>query len=566
MKRVLSILLIITYIFSKTPDAFAKNGMVVSSNRLASEVGVQILKDGGNAIDAAIATGFALAVVHPGAGNIGGGGFMVIKLANGLVTTIDFREVAPSLAFRDMFLDENGNIIDGKSWNTSQASGVPGSVAGFGMASEKFGILDWNKLVEPATKLAEEGFKLNNDLVQTLNHPQWKLFFSRDPETKKIFFKSDQFQINENFIQSDLAKTLNRISLIGWQEFYNGETANLIEKCMNRTGGIITKSDLKNYKAKERNAIEINYRDYLIYSMPPASSGGIAIAGILNQLENINFSDISYHSAEHIHYVSEAERRVYADRAQFLGDTDFISVPIEELCSKEYADKRWKTINSRKASKSSSIKHGDLPIYHESEETTHYSVLDKWGNAVSVTTTINGWFGNGIVVDGAGFLLNNEMDDFSSKPGTPNTYGLIGNSANAISPNKRMLSSMSPTIILNPKSDMLLIVGSPGGSTIITTTVQVIMNVIDFKMNIEDAVESPRFHHQWLPDKIQFESISSSNNIVSEFSLETIKKLKKMGHKISFRRSIGEANCILKEDSIIMGSADSRRNSSAIGY
>ncbi len=533
--------------------------MVVSSHRLASEAGLEVLQNGGNAIDAAIATGFALAVVHPGAGNIGGGGFMVIRLADGTVTTIDFRETAPTTAFKDMFLDDSLNVIPGKSWNTSWAAGIPGSVAGFGMAYEKYGSANWRDLVQSASELATNGFSLDYQNMRSLNHPYYQEYLSRDSESTKIFSKDEPYTLYQTFIQKDLGQTLKRISKKGWREFYTGKTADMIEKCMRRTDGLITKEDLQNYRSIERNPISFKYRGFEVHSMPPASSGGITIAGILNQLENIDLDSLDYHSAQHIHYVSEAERRVYADRAEYMGDMDFVPVPIERLISDEYAKNRWESVDSLIASKSEDISHGDIPFnYKESEETTHYSVVDKWGNAVSVTTTINGWYGNGIVVDGAGFLLNNEMDDFSAKPGVPNAYGLVGNTANAIEPNKRMLSSMSPTIVETPEGELFLVVGSPGGSTIITTTAQIIMNVIDFDMNLEDAVESPRFHHQWLPDIIQFES--------SGFSSETLQALETRGHGNKFRGSIGEANCIQVQDGFIYGSADSRRSSNAVGY
>ena len=365
--------------------------------------------------------------------------------------------------------------------------------------------------------------------------------------------------MNELFIQKDLGKTLDRIARFGWEEFYTGKTADMIQKCMLRTGGLISKQDLINYKPVERSPITFTYRGYNVHSMPPASSGGVAIAGILNQLENIKLNNLDYQGAKHMHFVVESERRVYSDRAKHMGDSDFIFVPINTLISKEYAQKRWNSVDSLLASKSSVLSHGEVPaIYKESEETTHYSVVDKWGNAVSVTTTINGWFGNGIVVDGAGFLLNNEMDDFSSKPGFPNAYGLIGNEANAIGPGKRMLSSMSPSIVENANGDLFLVLGSPGGSTIITTTAQIIMNVIDFGMSIEDAVENPRFHHQWLPDVIQMEK--------NRFSIEVVQALQNMGHSVKYRDAIGEANCIMVKEGLIYGAADSRRNSSAIGY
>jgi len=559
MRVLIVFIVFITNIIARNPDAVGKNGMVVSSNRFASEVGIKILQNGGNAIDAAIATGFALAVVHPGAGNIGGGGFMVIRLADGTVTTIDFREVAPSAAFRDMFLDDSMNVVPNKSWSTSWAAGVPGSVAGFGMAHEKYGKFKWKKLVYPAVKLAKDGFPLDFQNMSYLNHPYYMDYLSKDVETKKIFTKAIPYSINEKFYQKDLGKTLRRIADIGWQEFYTGKTAKLFSKCMQRTDGLISLEDLKNYRPIERPPIMFTYRGYEVFSMPPASSGGIAIAGILNQLENIGIDSLDYHSAQHIHYVSEAERRVYADRAKFMGDVDFVPVPVEQLISDEYAKTRWSSVDSLFATSSEDVTHGNIPFhYKESEETTHYSVVDKWGNAVSVTTTINGWFGNGIVVDGAGFLLNNEMDDFSSKPGVPNAYGLIGNMANSIESNKRMLSSMSPTIVNNFDGDLFLVLGSPGGSTIITTIAQIIMNIVDFNMTIEEAVEKPRFHHQWLPDAIQIEKLG--------FSSETITSLEDRGHRIKYRTTLGEANCIELRDGLIYGAADSRRNSSAIGY
>jgi gamma-glutamyltranspeptidase/glutathione hydrolase len=559
MRIIIMLVFIITLSTARNPDAVGTKGMVVSSHRLASNVGVEVLKNGGNAIDAAIATGFALSVVHPGAGNIGGGGFMVIRLADGTVTTIDFREVAPSAAYRDMFLDDSMNVINGKSWQTSSAAGIPGSVAGFGMAHEKYGREKWTSLVKPAAALAKYGFPMDFQNVSYLNHPYYEGYLSNDSESKKIFVKDGSYELNETFIQKDLWKTLQRISNSGWQEFYKGKTARMIETCMQRTGGLITVEDLKNYRPVERKPVTFYYRGYEVHSMPPASSGGIAIAGILNQLENVKLDSLDYHSAQHIHFVSEAERRVYADRAEFMGDMDFVSVPIETLISDEYANSRWESVDSLSATLSADIAHGDIPFqYKESEETTHYSVVDQWGNAVSVTTTINGWFGNGIVVDGAGFLLNNEMDDFSSKPGVPNAYGLVGNTANAIEPGKRMLSSMSPSIIETPEGELFLVVGSPGGSTIITTTAQIIMNVVDYGMSIEDAVEASRFHHQWLPDVIQMEERG--------FTAETVQALETRGHSIKYRNSIGEANCIQVKDDLIYGSADSRRNSSAVGY
>ena len=565
-KKITIFCFLICLIFSKFPDAIGYNGMVVSSNEYASEIGLNILKKGGNAIDAAVGVSFALAVVHPGAGNIGGGGFMVIRTSDGEVTTIDFREKAPSNATKDMFLDDSLNVVPGKSWSTSLATGVPGSVAGMWMAHEKFGTKPWYDIIRPSIHLAQYGFKLDPLNVSYLNSNYYKSFLSNDEETRKIFTKKSNYKIGELFFQQDLANTLRRIAFSGRDGFYKGETAQNIIKCMDRTNGIITIEDLEKYEAVERNPIMFEYKNYKIYSMPPPSSGGIALAGILKQLENIALDTISYHSSDYIHYIVEAERNVYADRSVYLGDSDFNDIPINELISDVYSNERWSDVDLFKARKSSDVEEGKIN-YFESEETTHYSIVDKWGNAVSVTTTVNGWFGNGIVVDDAGFLLNNEMDDFSSKPGYPNKYGLIGNKLNSIEPNKRMLSSMTPTIVENPNGDLFLVVGSPGGSTIITTVAQVILNVIDQKMSIKNAVEQSRFHHQWLPDVIYFEPLN--------FSKETLEELINKGHNISKRNSIGEANCIqirVLQDSIkvnsyiFSGAADSRRGASALGY
>ena len=565
---IISIFIFCNIVLAKIPDAIGYNGMVVSSNRYASEVGIDILKKGGNAIDAAIGVSFALAVVHPGAGNIGGGGFMVIRTADGDVTTIDFREKAPSASHRDMFLDDSLNVVPGKSWSTALAAGVPGSVSGMWLAHKKYGTVNWADLLRPSILLAQYGFDLDPLNCSYLNSDKYKTFLSNDSEARKIFTKDENYEIGEKFFQTDLANTLRRIAFSGKKGFYEGETAKNIIKCMNRTGGIISEQDLINYQAEEREPIKFDYKGYTVYSMPPPSSGGIALAGILNQLENIDLRTIPYHSSEYIHYLVESERNVYADRATFLGDSDFHDIPIDILISDEYAKDRWSNVDLNYARKSSDVKHGTIN-YSESEETTHYSVVDKWGNAVSVTTTVNGWFGNGIVVDNSGFLLNNEMDDFSSKPGHPNKYGLVGNEFNSIQPNKRMLSSMTPTIVENKNGDLFLVVGSPGGSTIITTVAQIILNVIEKDMGIKDAVEQPRFHHQWLPDVVYFEPLS--------FSEETLNSLKDRGHEVVFRRSIGESNSI-KIDNIedldkvnyiqrvYSGAADSRRGASAIGY
>ena len=559
LNKVISIAFLISVGYAKYPDAVGLNGMVVSSNDLATQIGVDILKNGGNAIDAAVAVGFALAVTHPGAGNIGGGGFMVIRFADGTSTSIDFRETAPALANKEMFLDESGDVIKGKSWSSSYAVGVPGTVAGFGYVHEKYGTQRWHSLLQPSIELAKFGHNIDYLNFSLLNSPYYKKYLSTDLETKKIFYKEEGFELGELFIQKDLASTLTRIANDGYQEFYQGRTSNYIIDCMTRTDGLISHSDLENYKPIEREPIEFYYRDYKVITMPPASSGGIVLSEILNQLENLSMDSIEYHSYKHIHYMSEVERRAYADRAEALGDMDFIDIPIDIMISDEYAQDKWDEINCCLATPSDEINPINSNSY-ESEETTHYSVADQWGNSVSVTTTINGWYGSAITVDNAGFLLNNEMDDFSSKPGHPNKYGLVGSWANSIEANKRMLSSMTPTIVENKEGELFLVVGSPGGSTIITTVAQIISNVIDYNMPLKDAVESPRTHHQWLPDNIFLEN--------KMFNSDVINKLIDLGHDIGYKGSIGEANCIMynKRDKTFLGVSDSRRNGSAIGY
>jgi len=562
MKKFISLLLILSFSFAfEVADAIGLNGAVSSSKQDASQIGLDILKNGGNAIDAAVGVAFALSVVHPSAGNIGGGGFMVIRLANGDVTTIDFRETAPSKSNRDMFLDDNGEVILGKSKYSSWASGVPGTVYGLGLAHEKYGSMPWDILIYPSVNLAKYGFKLDYHNVKILNSERYRNFLSLDQVSRKIFTKPDTtfFKINENFIQSDLANTLSRIAKYGYMEFYNGLTADYIVACMKRVGGLITHEDLRNYKAIERAPIVFDYKGYTIYSMPPPSSGGITLANILNQIENIDMKDLDPNSSEYIHYMVEIEKRAYADRAEFLGDDDYISIPIDKLISKEYAFDRYSTISCRKSIPSKKINHGTIEVYDESEETTHFSIIDKFGNAVSLTTTINGWFGNGITVDNSGFLLNNEMDDFSIKPGYPNLYGLIGNEANSIEPGKRMLSSMTPTIVEDINGNLTLVLGSPGGSTIITTVTQILVNIIDFDMSLKESVEKKRFHHQWLPDVIYTESYT--------FSSDVIKRLNKYGHEVKMRSSIGQVNAIkLDINGMKYAVSDSRRGGHSLAY
>jgi gamma-glutamyltranspeptidase/glutathione hydrolase len=535
----------------------AKNGMVVSASDIASLVGVEILRQGGNAIDAAVATGFALAVTYPQAGNIGGGGFMVIHLEDGTNTTIDYREKAPAAAFRDMFLDENGNYDSNKSTEGGLSSGVPGSVAGMLYALNKYGTMTIKDVIQPAIELAAGGFPIDYRFANALN--RFSDEFRKHESTKRIFAKSDEnFIEGDLFIQEDLAKTLIRIKKNGKDGFYKGETAKLIAEQSKRDGGFITEKDLENYSPVEREPIIGNYRGNTIVSMGPPSSGGIALTEALNSLENFSFEKKDWASSEYIHTVVEVLKYVYADRAKHLGDEDFYPVPKRWLTSKE----RGKEIASKvgeKAKPSNEISHGTPPP-EESEQTTHYSVADSYGNAVSVTTTLNSTFGNKIVVKGAGFLLNNEMDDFSAKPGTPNQYGLLGGEANAVEPNKRMLSAMTPTIVLNSDNKPYLIIGAPGGSTIITTVMQIILNVIDFDMDISEAISSPRFHHQWKPDRIDYERYGMTKDVKEN--------LLRRGHHMGKLRSLGRAEGILIDykEGIFWGASDPRGYGEAEGY
>ena len=561
IKKIIVIIIIVTYSLAFiSADAVGNNGVVASSKQVASDVGIDILKRGGNAIDAAVAVAFALSVSHPSAGNLGGGGFMVINFSDGHSTTIDFREVAPIKSHKDMYLDSEGNVISGLSTLSALASGVPGSVFGLGYAHEKYGNLSWYDVLLPSVILAKFGFKLDAHNVSILNNPYLKSKLSVDSYTKSIFTKNSLFKINELFIQKDLAKTLNRIADYGYKEFYYGQTADMIVSFMNKNNGIISHEDLRTYSIVEAPPINFSYRNYNILSMPPSSSGGITLGIILNQLENFDFSNFSFHDASHVHLLAEVEKRAYADRHQYLGDMQFIDVPIDYLLSDTHANKLVDSIDFTKSSSSDLFGDPELILDLESEETTHFSIVDSYGNAVSVTTTLNGWFGNGLCVEGAGFLMNNEMDDFSIKPGHPNMYGLIGSKANEIQPKKRMLSSMTPTIVTNSDGSPFLVLGSPGGSTIITTVAQIINNVIDFNMEIKDAVERKRFHHQWIPNQIQIEKHSLSN--------EVINKLEDMGHDIIYRSNvgIGEANCIMIVNDTYYGVGDSRRGGRASAY
>ncbi|MBT4141366.1 MAG: gamma-glutamyltransferase [Candidatus Latescibacteria bacterium] len=535
-----------------------QNGMVVTGEPLAAKVGLDVLKNGGNAIDAAVAIGFAQAVTLPKAGNIGGGGFMVIHLAKTDETiAIDFRETAPAKAYRDLFLNKNGDVDSKLSRFSHLSAGVPGTVSGMALALKQYGSQSLSDILTPAIQLAEKGFPVSSRFAQDLSSR--KDHFQKWPASAKIFLKStdEVYQPGDLFKQEDLARTLKTIQKNGPDAFYKGDVANLIVREMQQHGGLITKADLAAYKPVIRKPIKGTYQGHTLFSMPPPSSGGIHIVQILNILENFNLKQTGPNSAATLHHMAEAMKYAYADRSKFLGDPDFVDIPQKELTSKAYAKSLSQKINAQKATPSSDIGPGN-PTDYESNQTTHYSVIDKHGNAVAVTYTINFSFGSGIVVDGAGFLLNNEMDDFSSKPGVPNAYGLIGGEANAIEPNKRMLSSMSPTLVLK-NGKPILITGSPGGSRIITTTLQIILNVIDHGMNIQEAVNAPRMHHQWLPDELRVEEGLSS---------DTIRLLKKMGHTLSMKPTMGAAESIFIDPNmgIYYGAADPRREGLAIGY
>jgi gamma-glutamyltranspeptidase / glutathione hydrolase len=553
-------LLILFFGFSESASrrpVKALNGMVVSSDSLATQVGVEILKKGGNAVDAAVAVGFALAVTYPQAGNIGGGGFMVIRMANGETVTIDFREKAPMKASENMFLDENGNFVPEKSQVGHLSVGVPGSVAGLLLALEKYGTMSRREVLEPAIELAEKGFIVNEGLANAFKNAFEH--FKKFPSTMRYFSKNGQpYSAGDRLIQKDLAKVLKLIRDKGRDGFYKGKVADLIVEEMKRGGGLITYEDLENYQPVLRKPVVGNYRGYEIISMGPPSSGGVCLIELLNILENFDLKKYGFGSSYTIHYLVEAMKRVYADRAEYLGDPDFVQIPLDKLLSKEYAKELASEIDTFYATPSSRIIRSVSPT-SEGVHTTHYSVVDRWGNVVAVTTTINSYFGSMVAVDGAGFFLNNEMDDFSAKPGAPNQFGLLGSKANSIQPGKRMLSSMTPTIVLK-NGKPFLVLGSPGGSTIITSVLQVILNVVDFGMNIQEAVDSPRIHHQWYPDQIFFERRGLPRDV--------IENLERRGHKLVERAGYqGEVQAILiDENGVKYGAVDPRGYGLAMGY
>lgn len=527
------------------------NGAVVSAHPLASAAGIAIMKQGGNAIDAAIATQLALAVVYPAAGNIGGGGFTVIHLSNGANITIDYREKAPAKAFRDMYLDNQGNAQTTLSQNGHLAVGVPGTIAGM-FDCMKYASLPFKTLVQPAIDLAEKGFVITEAEAKSLNNTQ-NAFIKYNTVTP-VFVKPGGWKGGDTLVQKDLANTLKRIRDNGQKGFYEGETAQLIVAEMKRANGIIGYDDLKNYEAKEREPAVFDYKTYKIITMPLPSSGGVLLPQMMHMIEDQPVKQYGFESVQAVQLMTEIERRAYADRAKYLGDIDFFKVPVKTLTSKAYAAERMKDYDPHTAGSSKAIQAG---IVSESEETTHFSVYDKNGNAVSVTTTLNGGYGSRTVVGGAGFFLNNEMDDFSIKPGVPNMYGAVGADANAIAPGKRMLSSMTPTIVLKDNKPFL-VVGTPGGTTITTSVFQTLVDILEFGMSTEDAVNKPKFHHQWLPDEIMVEP---------GFPQAVREELQQMGYKVVQRGSIGRTEVIRIEPSgKIEAVADSRGDDSAAGY
>ena len=530
--------------------------MVVSARKEASKIGKEIMAQGGNAFDAMFATELALAVSYPQAGNIGGGGFMVYRLNTGETGALDYREKAPLAAHKDLYLDENGEIIDGKSTYGAMAIGVPGTIAGIFEVHKKFGTLPVEQLIQPAIDLARTGLVLSERQAKQYNSLQTRI---TDANNYKTHFESNVWQAGDTLRFEKLANTLERIQKNGRDEFYKGETATLIVNYVQELGGIITEEDLARYEAKWREPISFDYKGHKITSMTLPSSGGICLAQILKGIELYDLSDIKHNSTEYIQLITEAERRAYADRAHFLGDMDFIDVPIDSLIDDQYIQRRMSDFSWKRATPSSELNHGNI-LGYESDETTHYSIIDQFGNAISATTTLNGAFGSKLYCSELGFFLNNEMDDFSSKPGVPNMFGLIGSKANSIQPGKRMLSSMTPTIVL--KDDKLFMsVGTPGGSTIITSVLQTILNVHEFGMSMQEAVDAPRFHHQWLPDIIRMEPNS--------FNQELILALKNKGYIINEKESriIGKVDGIMVlDDKRLEGGADHRGDDTAVGF
>src|SRR5262245_62035231 len=555
----------------------ARHGVVASTNEVASRVGVDILKRGGNAVDAAIAVAFALAVTHPAAGNLGGGGFMMIRLKNGRTTAIDYREMAPAAAHRNVYLDKDGKVIAGEGGPIEgyRAAGVPGTVRGMELALKKYGSgkLTWSQLIEPARRLAANGFTVTRSLARSLHGrreitrgnetlEEDREYLAKYPETKRIYLNNGNFY-NEGdlFRQPDLAATFARLQQAGPNEFYEGQTARMIADDMKRHGGLITLEDMRGYVAKEREPLHGTYRGYEIISMPPPSSGGAVLIEMLNILEGYDLKKIDWASSDRYHLMTEAMRRAFADRAEYMGDTDFVKVPIAGLIDKKYAAQLRGSINPERASNSEQVRAGK-PLGYESEETTHFTVVDADGNAVANTYTLNNSYGSAVVAKGTGIIMNDEMDDFAAKPGTPNLYGLIQGERNAVAPRKRPLSAMTPTFVLRKDGGLWFTVGSPGGPTIINTVLDVITNVIDYNMNIQQAIDAPRIHHQWLPDELVYEPYGLSG--------DTQHALVSRGHKLVKKpRYLGDCEGIMIEEKtgIRLGATDPRRSDGfAVGY
>jgi gamma-glutamyltranspeptidase / glutathione hydrolase len=539
----------------------ARHGMVATTDRVASEIGAEVLRRGGNAVDAAVAVHFALAVVNPEAGNIGGGGFMVLKMAGGTAATLDFRETAPAAATRDMFLDETGNLSD-RSIVGHQAAGVPGSVAGMWDAHRRFGTLPWTELVQPAVHLAE-GIVLHERLAQSLQ--RYETRFRRFPATEALFRPGGRApRVGDRFAQPHLAETLRRIAADGRDGFYRGRTAELIVAEMRRGDGLISAEDLSRYQAVWREPIIFEYRGHSVVSMPPSSSGGATVGALLKILEGYDLRGTGWHSPEHVHLWTEATKRAFADRNAYLADPDFVPQPLPRMVSAEYGAERRAEVEPSRATPSSRVRPGLGPAIYppappEGEHTTHYSIIDRAGNALGVTTTINSLYGSLVTVSGAGFLLNNVMDDFAARPGTPNQFGLVQGEANAVAPGKRMLSAMTPTILVDPTGRVRLVTGTPGGATIITTVAQILSNVVDFGMDLPTAMAAPRLHHQHLPDVLRYES--------NGLRPTTVERLRAAGHTVEERTGFqGDVQSVfVHPNGTLVGASDPRRGGAAVG-
>jgi len=560
MKKLLPLLLFLsTSLYAAAPEPLrARHGMVTSTSPIASRIGVDIMRRGGNAVDAAVAVALALAVTWPSAGYIGGGGFMLVRKADGTAEAIDYRERAPLASTRDMYLDASGDVIKGASTEGYKAVGVPGTIAGLVLAHKRYGSLKWAELVEPARKLAAEGFRISYYLARSLRNKTTIQKLQPFAESRRVFQRDGKFyEMGDLFVQPDLAATLTRIKADP-SDFYTGETAKRIVADMRAHGGLVTMNDLKTYTPAIRKPLRTTYRGNEIITMPTPSSGGVALIEMLNMLEPMDLKSMGWHSSKYTHTIVEVMRRAFADRAQYLGDTDFVKVPVNGLISRKYAEERAKTIDPTRATSSKELAAGD-PAPYESFETTHFTIVDDAGNVVTNTYTLNDLFGSGVTAKGTGVLLNDEMDDFTSKPGVPNIYQLIQGEANAIQSRKRPLSSMTPTIVTRD-GKVVLAIGSPGGPTIINTVLQVLLNVLDFDMDVQQAISAPRFHHQWLPDEIFWEPY--------EFNQDTREALEKMGYQFREKpASLGDAQGIQIDSSgMRLGASDPRLGGSPAGY